>query len=76
MACACPVASSSAGSLSEVCGDAARMFDPHSVDDIVAAVAEVLAAPREWSERGPARAAGFTWDATARAHDSVYDELG
>ena len=29
----------------------------------------------DWSERGPARAAGFTWDATARAHDSVYDEL-
>jgi glycosyltransferase involved in cell wall biosynthesis len=76
MACACPVASSSAGSLSEVCGDAARLFDPHSVDDIVAAVDEVLASPQKWSERGPPRAAGFSWDATARAHDSVYGELG
>ena len=31
MACACPVASSSAGSLPEVCGDAARLFDPDSI---------------------------------------------
>jgi glycosyltransferase involved in cell wall biosynthesis len=76
MACACPVASSSAGSLSEVCGDAARLFDPHSVDEMVNAVDEVLASPHEWGERGPPRAAGFTWDATARAHDSVYSELG
>ena len=75
MACACPVASSSAGSLPEVCGDAARLFDPHSVDDIVAAVEEVLASPAEWEARGPARAAAFTWEATARAHDEVYSEL-
>jgi glycosyltransferase involved in cell wall biosynthesis len=75
MACACPVASSSAGSLREVCGDAARLFDPHSVEEIVAAVEDVLAAPGEWSSRGPARASRFTWDATARAHDAVYRAL-
>jgi glycosyltransferase involved in cell wall biosynthesis len=75
MACACPVASSSAGSLREVCGDAARLFDPRSVDDMVAAVEEVLASPDEWGERGPARAVTFTWEATARAHDEVYGEL-
>ena len=76
MACACPVAASSAGSLTEICGDAARLFDPSSVEEIVAGVEDVLAAPAAWGERGPARAARFTWDATARAHDAVYDELG
>jgi glycosyltransferase involved in cell wall biosynthesis len=75
MACGCPVASSSAGSLSEVCGDAARLFDPHSVEEIVTAVEDVLAAPEDWGARGPARARSFTWDATARAHDAVYREL-
>jgi glycosyltransferase involved in cell wall biosynthesis len=72
MACACPVASSSAGSLAEVCGDAARLFDPHSVDEMTAAIEDVLAAPATWQARGPARAAAFTWEATARAHDAVY----
>jgi glycosyltransferase involved in cell wall biosynthesis len=75
MACGCPVAASNAGSLPEVCGDAARLFDPRSVEDLVAAVEEVLAAPHEWAARGPSRAAGFTWDATARTHDAVYTEL-
>jgi glycosyltransferase involved in cell wall biosynthesis len=75
MACGCPVAASNAGSLPEVCGDAARLFDPRSVEDIVAAVEDVLDAPEAWAKRGPTRAATFTWDATARAHDAVYAEL-
>jgi glycosyltransferase involved in cell wall biosynthesis len=75
MACGCPVASSWAGSLREVCGDAARLFDPESVEDIAGAVEEVLAAPATWAARGPERARRFTWDATARAHDRVYAEL-
>jgi glycosyltransferase involved in cell wall biosynthesis len=75
MACGCPVASSSAASLGEVCGDAARLFDPRSTEEIVAAVEDVLAAPQDWSARGPARARAFTWDATARAHDAIYREL-
>jgi len=75
MACGCPVAASNAGSLPEVCGDAARLFDPRSVDDLIGAVEEVIAAPDDWGARGPSRAAAFTWDATARAHDAVYAEL-
>jgi glycosyltransferase involved in cell wall biosynthesis len=75
MACGCPVASSNAASLPEVCGNAARLFDPSSVDDMVAAVEEILARPTEWSARGIERAADFSWEATARAHDSVYAEL-
>jgi glycosyltransferase involved in cell wall biosynthesis len=72
MACGCPVASSNAGSLPEVCGDAARLFDPSSVEEIVAAVEEILARPEEWSARGLARAAEFSWEETARAHDAAY----
>ena len=75
MACGCPVACSNAASLPEVCGEAARYFDPTSVEDMVEAMDEVLASPDDWSTKGLARAAAFTWDATARAHDAVYAEL-
>jgi glycosyltransferase involved in cell wall biosynthesis len=75
MACGCPVACSNATSLPEVCGDAARLFDPTSVEEMVAAVEEVLDDPESWSAKGLARAADFTWEATARAHDAVYAEL-
>ena len=53
-------------------GDAAVLFDPHDVDAIAAAVSETLARASELSARGPERAAAFTWEATARAHDEVY----
>jgi glycosyltransferase involved in cell wall biosynthesis len=72
MACGCPVAASHAGSLPEVCGDAARLFDPRSVEELVAAVEEILARPEEWSAKGVARAAAFSWEKTARAHDDAY----
>jgi glycosyltransferase involved in cell wall biosynthesis len=75
MACGCPVACSNATSLPEVAGDAARLFDPRSVDEIVAAVDYVLDDPAPWIARGLARAKRFTWDACARAHDEVYREL-
>ena len=75
MACGCPVACSDAGSLPEVVGDAARLFDATSPAAMAAAVEDVLAAPDEWRQKGLARAAGFTWEACARAHDAVYREL-
>jgi glycosyltransferase involved in cell wall biosynthesis len=75
MACGCPVAASNVTSLPEVCGDAARLFNPSSAEAIVVAVEDVLAHPDEWRRKGFARAAAFTWDATARAHDDVYAEL-
>ncbi len=75
MACGCPVACSNAGSLPEVCGDAARLFDPTSVEAMVEAVEEILARPTEWGARGIEHAAQFSWERTARAHDAVYSEL-
>jgi glycosyltransferase involved in cell wall biosynthesis len=75
MASGCPVAAARAGALPEVCGDAARLFDPHSPSEIAEAVLEVLERPDEWREKGLRRAAEFTWEDAARAHESVYREL-
>jgi glycosyltransferase involved in cell wall biosynthesis len=75
MACGCPVACSTAGSLPEVCGNAARYFDPTSEDEMVEAISTVLDDPQPLVERGLQRAALFTWDACARGHDAVYRAL-
>jgi glycosyltransferase involved in cell wall biosynthesis len=75
MACGCPVACSNAASLPEVVGDAARLFDPASVEEMIDAVEDVLTHAADWRERGLRRAASFTWEATARAHEQVYAEL-
>jgi glycosyltransferase involved in cell wall biosynthesis len=75
MACGCPVACSNAASLPEVCGEAARLFDPTSVEEIVDATEDVLANGDVWRPRGLERARTFTWDETARRHDEVYAEL-
>jgi glycosyltransferase involved in cell wall biosynthesis len=75
MACGCPVACSNAASLPEVVGDAARLFDPNDPRAIADAVRDVLADPDEWRVRGLMRAARFTWERTALAHEDVYREL-
>jgi glycosyltransferase involved in cell wall biosynthesis len=75
MACGCPVACSNVTSLPEVVGDAARLFDPRDVDDIAAAIDDVLRTPEPYVARGLERAKLFTWDANARAHDEIYREL-
>ncbi|MCX6834623.1 MAG: glycosyltransferase family 1 protein [candidate division Zixibacteria bacterium] len=43
MACDCPVVASRAGSLPEVCGDAALMIDPEDVDSMTEAMSQVIA---------------------------------
>jgi glycosyltransferase involved in cell wall biosynthesis len=75
MACGCPVACSNAAALPEVVGDAARLFDPHDSQAIAAAILDVLRDPSPWVERGLARAARYSWAATARATDALYAEL-
>jgi glycosyltransferase involved in cell wall biosynthesis len=72
MACGCPVACSNAASLPEVCGDAARLFDPRSVAEIAEAIDDAIRRSEELAALGLARAAQFTWEATAAAHDAVY----
>jgi glycosyltransferase involved in cell wall biosynthesis len=75
MACGCPVACSVAASLPEVCGDAARYFPPDDPEKMAAAVEDVLDDQAGWSAKGIARAAGFTWERSAAAHEDVYREL-
>jgi len=75
MACGCPVAVSHVASLPEVCGDAARYFDPTSPEEIATAVSDALSHPDELVSAGIARAALFTWEECARRHEAVYREL-
>jgi glycosyltransferase involved in cell wall biosynthesis len=76
MACGTPVAASRAGSLPEVCGSAAVLFDPRDPAAIAGGVEEALDRADELSAAGPAHAAAFTWEASARAHVVVYRSLG
>jgi glycosyltransferase involved in cell wall biosynthesis len=75
MASGCPVACSNAGSLPEVVGEAARLFDPRSLEDIAAGIVDVLARRQQFVERGLEHAARYTWSASARGHERVYREL-
>jgi len=72
MACGTPVAAAQAGSLPEVCGEAAVLFDPRDPEAIAAGVREAIARSEELRTAGIARAAGFTWEAAARSHADAY----
>jgi glycosyltransferase involved in cell wall biosynthesis len=73
MACACPVAASNVTAIPEVCGDAAVLFDPNDPESIANAVLEADSRSEELREKGLARAREFTWEASARRHDDVYE---
>ncbi|MBI2058945.1 MAG: glycosyltransferase family 4 protein [Nitrospirae bacterium] len=67
MACGCPVISSNAASLPEVCGGAALYVDPLSVDSIRKAMNDILADERlreSLREKGLRQASAFTWEKT------------
>jgi glycosyltransferase involved in cell wall biosynthesis len=68
MAAGAPVLTSSVSSLPEVGGDAVAYCDPGSVEGIAESLRELLEDPArraELAERGPARAALFSWEHTA-----------
>jgi glycosyltransferase involved in cell wall biosynthesis len=73
MAAGTPVVAAAAGALPETCGDAAVLVEP-SGEAFAAALAALLGDGAE-QERlraaGLARAAGYTWDGTARAVDAL-----
>lgn len=75
MACGCPVAAAAAGAVPEVCGDAARLFDPWSVNGIAEAIEDVLGRRDELALRGLERASLFSWERCAREHEAVYSVL-
>ncbi len=76
MACGTPVVASNASSLPEVVGDAGLLVEPTSVAGIAAALYRLLhdeEVRQEYSRRGLARAARFSWERTARLTRDVYD---
>lgn len=72
MASGCPVAASDAGSLPEVCGDAAVLFDAQDPAAIAAGVTQALARGPELARRGLDQVRTFTWARCAAAHESAY----
>jgi glycosyltransferase involved in cell wall biosynthesis len=78
MACGTPVVASNVYALPEVCGDAAELVDPYSVDSIADALLLVLGdleRARELRELGLERSARFTWRSAAERHLEAYEQL-
>jgi glycosyltransferase involved in cell wall biosynthesis len=75
MARGCPVVASSVTALPGVVGDAGVLVRPGDVAGWTAALRELLgdaSARADLSARGTSRAATFTWEATARAHQEAF----
>jgi glycosyltransferase involved in cell wall biosynthesis len=72
MASGCPVAASDAGSVPEVCGDAAVLFDPNDVGAIADGILSAIDRGAELSLAGVAHAARFTWESCRDAHLTAY----
>lgn len=83
MACATPVVTSPAGSLAEICGDAARYIDPLDVDSIERGILDLLTDTAERQrliDTGMERARQFDWHETAArtlaVYSAAYEEAG
>ena len=77
MAQGTPVVTSAGTATEEVCADPASVVDPADIDGLAAAIDAVVADDAEHSRRSAAaraRAAGFTWSATAAGVRSAYGE--
>jgi glycosyltransferase involved in cell wall biosynthesis len=75
MSCGCPVLSSWAGALPEVCGDAAILFDPRDPDALAAHLERVVddaQLRQDLVRRGLANCARFSWERTAGLVADVY----
>ena len=69
MACATPVICSNTSSLPEVAGDSVLLVDPQNPDELTGAMIRAFSEEglrEEMVDRGLARAAGFTWERSAR----------
>jgi len=75
MASGCPVAASNAGSIPEVCGDAAVLFDPYSPESIADGIDTALELGGAGFSRGVAQAAAFTWQRCRDVHIDAYRDL-
>ena len=77
MACGAPVVTSSAGSIAETVGRAARIISPTDAQALAKEIVELVedeGARSQLSKEGLARAADYTWERTARETIEVYEE--
>ena len=72
MASGCPVASSTAGSLPEIVGDAAELFDPEDPVAIAEGVLRCIARTQELQRLGFDRVRKFSWERCAAVHEQAY----
>lgn len=78
MACGTPVITSTASSLPEVAGSAARLVASNATAALTGALSEVMSRPDlrfEMRAQGLRQAARFSWDQTARQTVAVYTEV-
>jgi glycosyltransferase involved in cell wall biosynthesis len=77
MSLGCPVVASNTSSIPEVAGDAAIYVEPTDQESIRAGIERCLDLERDEAmrERLRARAALFSWDACAAAHEALYREM-
>lgn len=75
MACGAPVICSNACSLPEVADGAAWMIEPDNIDSLSNAIDQFLHSPnlrKKFAQKGMARCAQLTWNATAQDTHMVY----
>lgn len=75
MASGCPVASSRAGPLAEVCGQAAQVLrpdDPEQMAAVIGQLANDVALRQQLREAGLRQAQQFSWKKVADAHIAAY----
>lgn len=72
MASGCPVAASNAGSIPEVCGDAAVLFDALNVQAIASGILEARDRHDELALKGARQLQTFTWERCRDVHLAVY----
>ncbi len=78
MASGTPVICSNAGSLPEVAGDAAILFDPDDIEALSSGLVNILTDPhtaRNLVDLGYKQAATFSWTRTAAQTMALYEEL-
>jgi glycosyltransferase involved in cell wall biosynthesis len=72
MASGLPVAASNAGSIPEVCGDAAVLFDATDPAAIAEGILDALSRGSKLAERGLTHVQNFTWKKCRDVHVDVY----
>lgn len=75
MKCACPVVAGNNSSLREICGGAAIMVQPESINDIASGIIEAARRRKTLIAKGLRQSSKYNWDKTARETISVYKKI-